>query len=106
MDSLPRAAAGSELEIHYAVCGLPPGTPYRGHIQLSPSQRPAARKKPALSAKPVAVSSFRDKASGVASRHGEPLKLGSARPGTYSLELSITDNQGRERKRVQKVEVK
>src|SRR5689334_9559958 len=106
MDSLPRATPGSELEIHYDVCGLPSGTPYSGHIQLSPTQRPAAKKKPALPAKPVAVSSFHDQANGVASRHREPLKLGTARPGTYSLELSITDNQGRERKRVQKVQVK
>jgi hypothetical protein len=102
MDSQPRATSGSELEIHYDVCGLPSGTPYRGRIQLSPSQRSTSKKKPSAQLKPLVVT-FRDKASGVASRHGEPLKLGTARPGTYSLELSITDNQGRARKRVQKI---
>ena len=104
MDSLPRAtSAHAELDVHYDVCGLASGTPYRGRIQLTP-QRPVIKKKPSSQLKPLVIN-FREKADGVASRHRQPFQLESTKPGAYTLELSITDNQGRERKRVQKIRV-
>jgi hypothetical protein len=102
MDPVSHAEAGSELEIHYDVCGLASGTAYRGRIQLS-QQR--AVKKGSANRKPLVVT-FRDQVDGLAARRSQELNLGSTKPGIYTLELSVGDNQGRERKKVQKVLVK
>jgi hypothetical protein len=107
MDPVPHLAPGSELEIHYDVCGLASRTPYRGQVRLSPqvvASKASKKKKPP---KPKAlVVTFKDQVEGPASRHRQPLALGSIRPGAYTLELSVIDNQGRERKRLQKVWIK
>lgn len=103
MDPVPQVAAGSEVEIHYDVCGLAPGTAYRARIRLVPQRAPG--KKKSARPKPMVVS-FKDQADGVATRRHEQLDLGSTKPGAYTLELSVTDSRGRERKRVQKVVVK
>jgi hypothetical protein len=103
MDEVAHPAAGSELEINYDVCGLAEGTPYSGRVVLS-QRRPGGKKK---SPKPKAlVVTFKDKADGVASRRSRELDLGTLKPGAYTLELSVVDNQGRERKRLQKIRVK
>lgn len=103
MDAVPHPAAGSELEIHYDVCGLPSGTPYRGRVRLS-QQRAGGKKG---SAKPkLLVVTFQDQVDGPATRRSQQVELGSTRPGAYTLELSVVDNQGRERKKLQKVRVK
>jgi hypothetical protein len=102
MDPVPHVAAGSEVEIHYDVCGLASGTQYQGRVRLV-QQQPG--KKKSAKAKPLVVS-FKDQVDGVATRRHQQLVLGSTRPGAYTLELSVADNRGRERKRVQKVLVK
>jgi hypothetical protein len=103
MDRVPQVAAGSQMEIHYDVCGLASGTPYQARIRLLPQQAPG--KKKSAKRRPMVVT-FKDRADGVATRRREQLELGSTKPGAYTLELSIADKQGRERKRVQKVLVK
>jgi hypothetical protein len=104
MDPVPHPAVGSELEIHYDVCGLPSGTPYRGRVRLS-QQRKTGGKKGSAKPKPLVVT-FQDQVDGLATRRRQQLALGATRPGTYILEFSVVDNQGRERKRLQKVQVK
>jgi hypothetical protein len=101
MDPIPPTPAGSELEVYYDVCGLRAGTPYRGKLVLL--QQTAAGKK-AVKAKPVTVA-IRDKADGPATRRRQDVELGSAKPAAYTLELSVTDSQGRERKKVQKIRI-
>jgi hypothetical protein len=103
MDSVPHAAAGSKLDIYYDVCGLPSGTPYRGRVRLV-QQQPGSKKGSAKPKPPTTT--FQDKVDGLATRRRQQLELGSAKPGVYNVELSVVDNQGRERKRVQKVRVK
>jgi hypothetical protein len=103
MDRVPQIAAGSELEINYDVCGLPSGTPYRGRIALL--QPPVRTKKGVTKPKPFAIG-FRDKVSGPASRRSQEFAVKAVKPGVYTLELTVADNQGRERKRVQKIRVK
>jgi hypothetical protein len=103
MDPVPRAAAGSELEIHYDVCGLRSDTPYRGRVRLS-QQSTGGKKKP-VKPKPLVVT-FKDTVDGPATRRSQELDLGTIKPGAYTLELSITDSQGRERKRLQKIQIK
>ena len=103
MDPVPHVAAGSEVEIHYDVCGLASGTPYRGRVRLA--QQRAGGKKGSAKPKPLVVS-FKDQVDGTATRRHQELDLASTRPGAYTIELSVADNQGRERKRVQKVLIK
>lgn len=101
MDPVPPAAKGAKIEIHYDVCGLPSGTAYKGRIQLS--QKPAGKKAAKL--KPVVVK-FQDEVDGRASRHERQVELGSARAGDYNLVLTVVDDQGRVRKKQQKVQVR
>jgi hypothetical protein len=104
MDRVPQtASAGSDLEIYYDVCGLPKGTRYSGRVvvqQLTPRTRKAAPKP-----KPIALA-FKDEVDGPATRRRQEIDLKGARPGSYAVELTVADNQGRERKRVQKIRVK
>ncbi len=105
VDPVLNQAAGSEVDIHYDVCGLSSGTPYRGRVQLS-QQKPAGKTGKKKSAKPrPLVATFRDKVDGVATRRSQPLDLTYTKPGRYILELTVVDNQGRERKRAQKLVV-
>jgi hypothetical protein len=103
MDPIPHPPAGSELTIDYDVCGLKSGTPYRGRVRLS--QQVAGKKKKSTKPKPLVVT-FQDRVDGPATRRSQEVNLGVTKPGTYTLELSVIDNQGRERKRLQKVVVK
>jgi hypothetical protein len=104
MDQVPAAKAGSELEIHYDVCGLPSGTAYQGKLRLHQQQRVVKNKKKRGSPqpKPLVLATFNDKTDGLASREQHQVDLRAAKPGTYTLELVVTDNRGRERKKTQK----
>lgn len=102
MDPVAHPAVGSELEIYYDVCGLQFGTPYRGRVQLLP-QRTGGKK--AAKPKPV-VFTFKDTADGLATRRREEFELGPIGAGAYTIELSVVDDQGRERKRLQKIRLK
>jgi hypothetical protein len=106
MDRVPQATRGSEIEIRYDVCGLASGSAYNGRVRLlqQQPQRTAGKKK---SPKPAAlVVNFKDRTDGPATRRQQELKLGSTKPGTYSLELTVTDSKGRDRRKTQKVVVK
>jgi hypothetical protein len=105
MDRVPQAAAsGSELEIYYDVCGLPKGTRYSGRVVVQQAA-PARTKKAAARPKPIALA-FKDEVDGPATRRRQEIGLQAARPGSYTVELTVADNQGHERKRVQKISVK
>jgi hypothetical protein len=107
MDPVPHPAAGTEVTVNYDVCGLKSGTAFRGRVRLTQAQPPAKKGKKKPAAKPRVVTvNFQDQADGPADRGQQELQLGSAKPGTYTLELSVTDNLGRERKRLQKLVVK
>jgi hypothetical protein len=101
MDPVPPTAAGGEIDIRYDVCGLRSGAPYSARLQLT-RVKPAGKKLPKV--KPI-VENFQSKVDGLASRREHELQLGSLKPGAYSLELLVMDKQGRERKKVQKVQV-
>ena len=104
LDSVPHVAAGSAVKIHYDVCGLASGAAYRGKVRLVQQQRTAGKKKSARP-KPLVIS-FKDRVDGIATRRQQQLNLVSTKPGAYTLELSVTDRKGRERKRVQKILIK
>jgi hypothetical protein len=62
-------------------------------------------KKGSAKPKPLVVK-FQDKVDGVATRRAREMELGKLKPGAYTLELSVTDNKGRERTRMQKIQVR
>jgi hypothetical protein len=101
VDRISGPVAGPQLEIHYDVCGLPSGTAYRGRVEVT---RQSAAKKRSARPKPLVVS-FKDRVDGVETRRHRELELRSLKPGTYTLELSVIDNRGRERKSVQKIQL-
>ena len=103
MDPVSHPAAGSELEIYYDVCGLPSGTQFSGRVRLVPAQTTTKKKSP--KPKPL-TAAFKGEVDGPATRRSQELELGPTRPGTYTLELLVVDNQGRKRERFQKVRVK
>jgi hypothetical protein len=104
MDSVPKVAAGSAMEIHYDVCGLASGTPYRGRVQLVQQLPAGKKKKKSAKPKPLVIR-FRDQVDGVATRRQQQVSLASTKPGAYTVELVIADNNGRVRKKAQKVVV-
>lgn len=103
MDPVPQQASGSDVRISYDVCGLPAGTPYRGRLSLS-RDGDLLKKVFGDKSRPLVVN-FQDRVDGPATRRRRQLDLGATRPGSYTLELSVLDNRGRERKRVQKLVV-
>jgi hypothetical protein len=105
VDPVPFVAAGSKVEINYDVCGLASGTAYRGRVRVAQPAPTGKKKKKAAKPKQLVVS-FKDQVDGVATRRQQQLNFGSMRPGIYTLEFSVADSKGRERKRVQKVLIK
>jgi hypothetical protein len=97
-DPVGSPVAGSELEIHYDVCGLSSGAAYRGRLQIS---RPLTAKKKTTKANSLVIT-FRDKVDGPATRRHREVSLSKLRPGVYTLELTVSDGRGRERKSTQK----
>jgi hypothetical protein len=102
MDPVAGPVTESPLEIHYDVCGLSSGSAYRGRVQVA---APRTGKKRSARPKPL-VMSFQDKADGLATRRHRELELGKLKPGAYTLELTVIDGRGRERKQLQKIQVK
>src|SRR3954453_20723574 len=96
------AAAGSDLEVRYDVCGLPSGSAYRGRLQIT--QQRVAKKS---SAKPkTLIVNFKDEVDGVATRREREVELRNLKPGAYNVELSVVDARGRERKTQRKMQLK
>jgi hypothetical protein len=101
MEPVGAAAAGSDLEVRYDVCGLPSGSAYRGRLQIT--QQRVAKKG---SAKPKTLMvNFKDEVDGVATRREREVELRNLKPGAYTLEITVTDARGRERKSLQKIRV-
>jgi len=100
VDPIAKPVPAGELEIHYDVCGLPSGAMYKGRVQITQQQRVA--KKGAAKPKPSVIT-FQDRVDGPATRRHREVELGKLKPGSYSLELSVTDANGRQRKSLQKI---
>ena len=103
LDPLPSHAAGSNLPVFFDVCGLAAGTPYSGRLRLARRQD-GLKKLFGGGSKPL-VTSFQERADGPAIRRSRTVNLKSVQPGAYTLELTVTDNRGRTRRRVQSVAV-
>jgi hypothetical protein len=103
LDPVPARPAGSDLEVFYDVCGLASGTTYSSRLRLS-RQNEGLKKLFRGGSKPL-VATFQERAEGPATRRRRSVSLESARPGAYTLDLVVTDNRGRARRRTQSVVV-
>jgi hypothetical protein len=104
MEPIGSAAVGSDLEIRYDVCGLPSGSDYRGRVEIT--QRVVTKKKKG-SPKPKSLAvNFKDESDGLATSKEEEVELRNLKPGAYTLQLTVVDKQGRERKALQKIQLK
>ncbi len=104
MEPVGAAAAGSDIEVRYDVCGLPSGTAYRGRLEIT-QQRVAKNKKSSAKPKTLIVN-FKDEVEGVASRREREVELRNLKPGAYTVQLSVVDGRGRERKTQQRMQLK
>lgn len=103
LDPIPARVTGSDLEVFYDVCGLASGTPYSSRLRLSKRDE-GLKKLLGKGSKPL-VTILQERAEGPAVRRSRTLDLESVRPGSYTLELLVTDNRGRARRRTQTVQV-
>jgi hypothetical protein len=101
IDPIPPASPGSKIDIHYDICGLKSGSSYKGRIQLSPLKtgKKAARSTPR-------IIKFQEKVDGPDTRHQRQIVLGPAKPGSYTVDLTVVDEQGRARKKQQRFLIK
>lgn len=103
LDPVPARPAGSDLEVFYDVCGLSSGTPYSSRFRLS--RRDEGLKKLFGGGSKPLVATFQERAEGPATRRRRSISLESLRPSAYTLDLVVTDNRGRARRRTQTVVV-
>ncbi len=102
LDPPGQVAAGERLDLRYDVCGLDRGSTYT--VQVRVARRDGLlgrvlRKRPALGV------TFRERADGPATRRHRTIGLDAARQGEYTLEMTVTDNQGRRRTRSGQLQV-
>ncbi len=96
LDPPGQVSAGDALGLRYDVCGLDRGTPYTVQVRVARREGLVGRvlrKNRALGV------TFQERADGPATRRHRTLGLGAARPGEYTLEMTVTDNRGRRRTR-------
>jgi predicted Ser/Thr protein kinase len=100
VDPLPAQGSGSEVELHYDVCGLADDAPFTTDVVVARGDFSLKRllKRGAGGYAPVAVS-FADEADGPATRRHRTIDAGSLDGGSYSVTVVVTDGDGRRRQR-------
>ncbi len=96
LDPPGQVSGGERLDLRYDVCGLNRGTPYTVQVRVARREGLVGRvlrKNRALGV------TFRERADGPATRRRRTIGLDVARPGEYTLEMTVTDNRGRRRAR-------
>lgn len=91
VDSLGGAPQGSDLTVHYDICGLAEGTPVKTRLTVSRTdggRRAAADRMQAT---------FDDSATGIGTRVHHLVPVGSLPAGAYRLTVVVTDDKGRRR---------
>jgi hypothetical protein len=91
LDSLGNAAQGSDLLVHYDVCGLEAGTAFKVRMSVVREGRGHAADR--------MTSSFDDNAVGTGTRRQHLLAVAALPAGSYRLTVVVTDEKGRRRDR-------
>jgi serine/threonine protein kinase len=89
VDSIGTAPQGSDVNVHFDVCGLSDGTPFKVRMSLvRDGTRHAADRMTA---------SFDDAAIGAGTRRQHSLAIASLPAGSYHLTVVVIDDKGRKR---------
>lgn len=89
VDSIGSTPQGSDLNVHFDVCGLAQGTPFKVKMSMvRDGTRHAADRMTA---------SFDDTSVGVGTRRVHSLAVASLPAGSYRLTVVVTDDRGRKR---------
>ena len=89
VDSIGSTPQGSDMNVHFDVCGLAEGTPFKVKMSIvRDGTRHAADRMTA---------SFDDTAAGVGTRRAHSLAVASLPGGSYRLTIVVTDDKGRKR---------
>jgi hypothetical protein len=89
VDSLGSAPKGSDLVVHYDVCGLSAGTPFKVRMAVVREGRGHSADR--------MTSSFDDNAAGFGTRRQHLLAVAALPAGSYHLTIVVTDDKGRKR---------
>jgi hypothetical protein len=91
LDSLGTAPQGSDLVVHYDVCGLEKGTPYKVKMSIVREGRGHAADR--------MTANFDDSSTGIGMRRQHMLAVAPLPAGSYRLTVVVTDDRGRKRDR-------
>lgn len=95
MDAVGSQSAGSSLDVYYDVCGLDAGTAYTANVRVEQNSS-GFRRLLGRSPGPI-TASYDEEASSPAVRRHRTLAFGDMPPGSYSVDLVVTDGRGRVR---------
>jgi hypothetical protein len=89
VDSLGDAPRGSDVAVHYDVCGLETGAAFKAKMSLVREGRGHGADR--------MTASFDDNATGIGTRRQHLLAVASLPAGSYHLTVVVTDDKGRKR---------
>lgn len=95
VDAVGMQSAGSDLDVYYDVCGLQPGDSYTARIVASRNES-GLRRLLGTGVVPV-TTSYDETANGAAVRRHRTLDAPHFVPGSYRLDVVVTDARGRTR---------
>ena len=95
MDAVGSQSAGNNLDVYYDVCGLDAGTTYTANVRVEQNSS-GFRRLLGRSPGPI-TATYDEEANGPAVRRHRTLVFGDMPPGSYSLDLVVTDARGRVR---------
>ena len=89
VDSLGNAPQGSDLLVHYDVCGLETGTQFKVKMAIVREGRGHAADR--------MTATFEDSSAGIGTRRQHLLAVATLPAGSYRLTVAVTDDKGRKR---------
>jgi hypothetical protein len=89
VDSLGSSPQGSDVAVHFDVCGLDEGTPFKVRMAVVREGRGHSADR--------MTASFDDASAGTGTRRQHLLAVGGMPAGSYRLTVAVTDDRGRRR---------
>src|SRR5690606_23392123 len=99
-------AGDDEMQLYYEVMGLEPGQPYTAKLEVKKGKGGGGFLRRIFGGGGAAISlEFEDQAAGPIDAKQRVLQLDRLQPGDYTLELTITDSEGRTDRRRHRFEL-
>ena len=97
IDAVGARKPGGSLDLYYDVCGLQEGTAYAARLTVTRNES-GFKRLLGRSVEPVMVT-VDGRADGPAERHHETIDFDDMPPGSYTVDLAVTDASDRKRSR-------